>query len=126
MGQNDSDMLESAWFKALRSQAEKMDTMEMIEKQRRKCTDDCGRFNKEEFMFFVGILLVLSSGKDGFYESIKDVNRCLYKILGSGHSFASCMQFIWGKKGQYILREFVWKWECRRRAALDALILSMN
>ena len=126
MDQNDSDIFESAWFKAISSQAEKMDTMEMIEKQRRKCTDDFGRFNREEFMFFVGIFIMLISGKDGFFESLKDVNRYLYEILGIGHSFVSCVQFVRGKKGQRILRESVLKLEFRRRAALDALVLSMN
>ena len=126
MDQKDFEKSRSAQLNALKLQAERMDAMVVIENQRRLCTDDCGRLNKEKFMLFVGLFLVLCSDKDGFCESLKGVNNYLSKILGRGHTFASCVQFIKGKRGQRVYRKCIYEWECRRQASLGTEGLAAN
>jgi len=131
MDQKDFERRRSAQLNALKAQAEKMYILNWIENQQRFCTDDCGCLDKEKLMLYVGFFLILSSGKDGFCingfgESIKDVNRFLREILGKGHSFVSCVQFIQGKRGQQVLRRSIGDWCCRRGAYMKFKEQSSN
>jgi len=65
------------------------------------CQDDLGRLDKDMFrvvaMLYLGDLHL--KGQAG--EAVKkEISACLSRILGHGHSLASCKQVIRGKKAR--------------------------
>ena len=71
-----------------------------IENIKDVCTNSTGELDKDVFRVRIAMLPMeyLSKGIDiTDYYSV--LNKCICNILGSGHSFASCVQFMGGKQG---------------------------
>jgi len=76
----------------------------------RCCTSHCGLLDKNRFMLFAGVFFCCNLEKIKSFDSCEfygELNRCLYEILGGGYSLSSCVQFVLGRKGQYILSEIM-------------------
>jgi len=71
------------------------------------CTNQYGLFDRNKFMFLAGVFFCFNIEKIKSDDDLKDINRCVYKILGNGHSLISCIQFLRGKEAERTIRDNV-------------------
>lgn len=78
-----------------------MNTSEIIGKAKESCTDEGGRLDKTKFRVIVGTMFYAESDEDQQNEELVSAyNKSIRRVLGSGHSLISYLQFCKGKKAK--------------------------
>jgi hypothetical protein len=84
-----------------------MDVLTALSHLKQCCTDNEGNFNRDEFRILAVVLhTFLYVRTNGAMMYVDAFNTGIYRILGPGHSLASCVQFFQGKKGWETLMKY--------------------
>ena len=81
-----------------------MNVTTKVEDLKKTCTDANGNFDKDRFRILIALLqLTLHFDGADIKDYYSEINKQVFRFLGPGHSLASCVQFMHGRKGRATL-----------------------